>query len=310
MLKPQTLKSNDKIGLVCPGDRVYKPSQLVKAVKLIETMGFKPILGRHILKYDGHLAGCDEERLYDLNNFINDTSIKAIFCLTGGYGSLRLLPYIDYKGLNQNPKVVLGSQENTALILSIFKQAQITVFHAPSLLDIKSKEGFDNLTNFLIKPNFNPIVAPGENIFLNSETKYFYSLNNQAKNIQGRLYGGQLSSLISLVGTDYMPDFSDGLLFLDDENERTDILDRHFTQLYLTQTLKNIQALLFGDFKKCNSKNSPNLFSIEEIFADYINELNIPAYFNFYFNHVMPIGILSELSAKMGEIKFLEPCFE
>ena len=322
MIKPLKLNPGDKIGLTCPGDRPYHPSQIVRALKLIELAGFEAVLGQNILKSDGYLAGSDQERAYDLNVFFKSADIKAIMFLTGGYGSLRLLPYLNYQSLKLNPKIILGSKENTALILAIQKMTNLVVFYGPQILEIQHKSQLENLVRFLMDKELKYSIKAGHELLQDSSEKYFYKMDFKSdltktnvtnllsgKNIRAVLYGGNLSSLVSLMGSDYMIDLNDSIMFLDDENERTDILDRQFTSLYLGGHLQNIKGLLFGEFKNCNSKNSPNLFSVEELFEDYIRELSIPSCFNFNFIQVMPIGIKAELNFYNGELTFREKHF-
>lgn len=129
IIKPRALKRGDKVGLIAPASRPDGPGVIARAVKAVESMGFNPVVGEHVLDMQGFLAGADTDRVSDLMTFFKDDSIRGIFCLSGGYGSLRLLDRIDYKVIAEHPKVFVGSDDNTALLLAIHKRANMVVFH-------------------------------------------------------------------------------------------------------------------------------------------------------------------------------------
>src|SRR4051812_31514845 len=108
LIKAKALKQGDRVGLVAPGARPYKPSIVSRASRMVEDMGFKPVIGAHVLEVKGHTAGSVTQRVDDFNKFLRDDSISGLFCITGGFGGLSLLPDLDLGAIERNPKVIVG----------------------------------------------------------------------------------------------------------------------------------------------------------------------------------------------------------
>ncbi len=160
----RALKRNDRVGLIAPGTRPESPAVLSYAAKVIEEMGLVPVFGKNILKYQGHLAGSDEERLADLNGFIQDQSIAAIFCVTGGFGALPLLPHIDFATIKSSRKLIVGSDENTVLLLSVLKQCSLRSVLGPNLDRVRSKTSFESLRSAVTSKNTSRIECFSQNL--------------------------------------------------------------------------------------------------------------------------------------------------
>lgn len=307
-LKPQALKAGSKIGLICPASRPDSPLTFKRCVQIIEDMGFIPVAGKNVLRNDGFSAGTDEERIDDLHTFIEDDSIEAIFCVCGGYGSLRLLPLLDFAQVRQHPKIFLGSGENDSLLLAINEMTGLVVFHAPNLEEIEDRHTYNSVKSLLYGKNLQTAIHCRD-----EEDACFdavaYSLSDEV--LEGIICGGNLSSLSSLYGTKYQPQLKDKILALDDFNERNSILDRWFTTLYLSGSLFEVAGLAFGAFPGCSGRGADNMLSIEDTFGDRIKELRIPACFGFKFglsskDNVLPIGIRGKLDCGKGILEFLE----
>src|SRR5271169_2983674 len=120
LLKPAALKPKDRVALIAPASRPYKPSVVSRAVKLVEDLGFVPVVGRNVMEIKGHMAGTDEQRLSDLNSALADDSISGIFCLTGGFGALPLVRRMDFVSMIRHPKVIVGADTNTTILLAAY----------------------------------------------------------------------------------------------------------------------------------------------------------------------------------------------
>jgi len=307
LLKPKALKRGDKVALISPASRPDGPGALARCVKVMEWMGFKPVVGQHALNTQGFLAGSDSDRLFDLMSFFKDQSIKGIFCLSGGYGSLRLLDRIDYKVIAENPKVLVGSDDNTALLLAINKRTNLVVFLGPNLDELNSPASFEDLQLVVgQKKPLKPLnVRIGKIAF---GTVHYAPVNGV---VTGRLLGGNLTAIGSLMGTPFQPDFQKSILLLEDRNERNDMLDRWFSTLYVSGCLSQVAGVGFGDFVNCGRKGSSNMLSLEDLFGDRLQEMKKPACFGFPFGqsedtYTLPIGINASLDTNKGQIAFLD----
>jgi muramoyltetrapeptide carboxypeptidase len=130
IIKPQRLLPGDKVGLITPGS--YVPDAgYEKAVNNLTQLGLQVVPGKYVREKRGFTAGTDEQRLEDLHTFFEDPSIKAIWCARGGYGCSRLLPHINYELIRNNPKILIGYSDITALLQAIFLRTGLVGFHGP-----------------------------------------------------------------------------------------------------------------------------------------------------------------------------------
>lgn len=307
LTKPKALKKGDRVGLIAPGWRPYKPSVVSRAEKLVEEMGLVPVVGNHVLEIHGHSAGTVEQRAEDVNRFIADDSVAAIFCISGGFGSLSLLPHLDLKRLEKNPKVFLGGGENTALILGLQSCLGLVTFHGPNLEDVKSEKVFVSLASALTRKDPLASISPATNSGVWSRHHCHVSVQGQR---QGRLLGGNLTGLASLFGTAFEPQLKNSILFLTDHDDRNDILGRWFTTLNVSGQLSEIAAMLVGIFDNCGNKGSMNLLSLEDMFGETLTELGIPSIFDFPIAGgecpTVPLGIEVSFDTSTQKLEFLD----
>jgi muramoyltetrapeptide carboxypeptidase len=309
LIKPRALKPGDRIGLVSPASRPESPAIVQRAVRIVEEMGFIPVVGKNVLNAHGFMAGTDEQRLADLNGFINDDLIDGIFCLTGGFGSLHLLPDLSYKALQKNPRVIVGGDDNCALILAIQSRTGLVTFSGPNLDKIDSDYTFGRFKEAVTSISSLPPVSSHE---VNSDRFMHHVYAPVSGTVSGALLGGNLTALVSLMGTPYQPRFADSILFLEDLDERHDILDRWFTTLYVSGELSKVNGIAFGAFEGCNTKNSRNMLSLEDLFGDRLRQVNKPSCFAMPLGQTkqtttVPLGVQVTLHASDGRMTFSEP---
>lgn len=310
LLKPEALQQGDTVGLVCPASRPQSPAALARCVNIIEEMGFHARVGEHVLDIKGCMAGEDDQRLRDIMRFLTDDTVKAIFCLTGGYGSLRLLDSVDYSLFSMNPKIIVGSDDNAHLLLAIYARTGLITLYGPNLDQVTEKYAFDRLKQAVTtRTSLTPVTAADLSGNRIGGGKPYCPV---AGSVSGALVGGNLTALTSLLGTAYFPDLQEGVLFLEDINERTDILDRWLTSLYLAKQLEKVQGVILGEFANCGSRGSYNLLSLEELFAHRLQELAKPSCFDMPLGQTsrcatVPIGVNVEFTAESGKLLFGEP---
>jgi muramoyltetrapeptide carboxypeptidase len=308
LIKPRALKEGDRIGLVSPASRPESPAVVQRAVRVVEEMGFKAVVGTNVLKMHGFMAGTDAERLSDLNGFIVDDTIDGIFCLTGGFGSLHLLPDLNYSALRKNPKVIVGGDDNCALVLAIQSRTGLVTFAGPNIDKIDSDYTFLRFKQAVTSAESLPPISSYE---VNSDRFMHHVYSPVSGTVSGALLGGNLTALVSLMGTPFQPRFSGSILFLEDLDERHDILDRWFTTLYVSGELSKVYGIAFGAFEGCNTKNSRNMLSLEDLFGDRLRQLNKPSCFAMPLGQckqttTVPLGVQVTLHAADGRIQFGE----
>lgn len=236
----------------------------------------------------------------DLHDFVEDKNIDAVFCLRGGYGSLRLLDDIDFNLIKKSKKIILGFSDITVLLLSIFAKSNLITFHGP-LLGIK-----------YLKNNLKPSDKNSDlNLWnLLCENKFRFSYLHKFKVINsgkatGKLLGGNLTDLCSMFGSKYLPGFNDSILFLEDCFEEPCKIDRLLTQLDLSGIFKRVNGLIFSSFYKCKFKSDAE---IVKLLKDKVKKYKIPIIYDFPIGHglknyTVPIGMPCILNTNAYTLK-------
>lgn len=311
LVKPRALRPGDRVALVAPSSRPKSPSVVASAERIVRDMGFEPVLGKYVSATHGFMAGTDEQRLEDLAGFFADESIAGIFCLSGGYGATHLLPLLDYDAIGSAPKLFVGCDDNTVLLNALYERAGLVTFHGPNLDEVESLATFDRFRAAVTSTEILPSIEPcfGD-VDARKLDKTFHC--PVAGDVEGHIVGGNLTALVTLLGTPFEPRFSGAVVVLDDIHEQTGMLDRWFTTLYLAGHLQTCRGVAFGAFHDCGPKDSWNMLSVMEVFADRLKYLGTPSCFGLPWGQtkettIVPIGIHSRLSASLGRLEFAEP---
>lgn len=241
----------DTIGIIAlSGDCDKEKVEQAKAN--IEALGYKVILSKNIFDKNRYLAGSDEDKVNELEGFFKNPEIKLILCARGGYGAIRIINKIDYEIIKANPKPFCGFSDVTALLLMIYKKTGIITYHAP-----------------MAQTDFLSDVTP---FWEEALSKSYEIIKSYKKgNVSGILWGGNLSTVVSLCGQDFIPN-EDFIFFAEDLNEPVYKIDKMFQQLInLPDFLKNCRAIVLGDFL-----DTDNDEWLEEYFSELADRLNIP----------------------------------
>jgi muramoyltetrapeptide carboxypeptidase len=313
VLKAPRLRKHDVIGIVAPASAPSSAEKIDKGIQYLEKLGYRVKLGAHTKAVHGYLAGTDEERTSDLNAMFADKQVKAIIAVRGGYGTARLLEHIDYHVVKRNPKILVGYSDLTALQLAIFTKTRLLTFSGPMLavdmfdkMDPFTEEFFWKLLTSLrpIGKVSNPDHAPFK-VLPSSSRKFDAS---------GRLLGGNLSMIVSILGTGFEPNFRNQILFFEEVGEEPYRIDRMLTQLRLAGILRSIKALLVGSLVDCvpTDKAKPSL-SVDETLAELTWDLRVPIVSGLAYGHLpqkltMPIGLAARVDSCSRTLEFLEGC--
>lgn len=306
----RALKHGDTIGLITPAGVLDDEESIQIAREIFETLGFKVKEGKHIRSRYGHLAGTDMERIADIHDMFSDQAVKAIVCIRGGSGTSRLLDRLDYKMIAQNPKILLGYSDITALILALYTKTGLVSFHGAvgiSTWTRKLAEAFN--AQFLHnKPAvFKNPTTKGDNIV---QTKDRIATIHPGL-VEGILLGGNMTVLTGLCGSPYLPDFKDKILFIEEVDEDMERVDRMFCQLKNAGILAVIKGFIFGKCINCKPSGGYGSITLDQLFNDYIRPLNVPAYSGAMIGHIaeqfiLPIGVRVKMDASTGTITVLE----
>lgn len=310
-IKPPRLKQGDTIGLIAPGSYISE-DELKDSIENLEKLGYKVAYTEKILAKTGYLAGDDKSRADEVNSMFADKKINGIICARGGYGCARILPMLDYNLIKNNPKIIVGYSDITALLNGIYSETGLITFHGPV--------GISSFNDFSVTYFNEVLVHPEKDLVLISAKGEDEKDNSGIQTIvsgkaQGELIGGNLSVLNSLIGTKYDFDGSGKIIFLEEIGEEPYRIDRMLTQLIQSGKFDKAAGIAMGVFKNCEPKEKdPSFstsFSLMEVLFDRLSNLNIPVIYGLSFGHIknkftLPVGIIAELNTINQAITLLE----
>lgn len=270
IIKPPLLKDGDTIGILAPSGAMEDDTNLKRAIDFFNIRGYKIKLSDNIYSKFRYLAGNDEERLMAIHSMFADKEVNAIICLRGGFGAIRIIEKLDYELIRQNPKIFCGYSDITALNAMILKRAGLSTYSGPMIL---SDFGCENTCEYTINKFFETV----------KEGKFEY---------KGTFWGGNLSTLVSLCGTDFIPEYKFNF-FIEDLNEPVYKIDKMLAQLAnIDKFRKNIQSIYAGEFL-----NIDNPKWLSEVLEETAQRLDIPLFKDFPASHnpkklTIPYGFL------------------
>jgi muramoyltetrapeptide carboxypeptidase len=270
---PPYLSAGDKVAIVSPSG-VVEPGPVQAAKSIIEGWGLEVITGPNMLASEGQFAGTDDSRISDMQEALDDPTVKAIICSRGGYGMSRIIDRIDFAAFTANPKWIVGYSDITVLHLWVQTLFGITTIHGEMPLHYsnpaKTPETITSVRDLLFgKPLdyewqgnvVNPVAA------------------------EGIITGGNLALMFSLTGTVARPETEGKILFIEDTGEYYYSVDRMLHSLRLAGMLDNLAALLVGDFGDMKDNRIPFGKTVEEIVTNVAGGYGYPVYFGFPAGH-------------------------
>lgn len=303
--KTQYLKPGDRVGLICPAG-IINEERIARAIANMQSLGLEPVLGKNILNQSGYLAGKDQERLYDLMSMYKDQSIQAVWCIRGGYGCTRLLPHIDFDIIRSNPKPILGYSDVTAFHHSFTLKAGIPAFHSPVASSEFSPYTLENLKKVILgSPGQTIEIVPStenDQLYLEGKSLYErYVIQNGVAS--GRLWGGNLSLLSAMCGTEYLKVKKDILLYIEDIDEAPYRIDRMLTQLFQSIPMDKVKGIVLGVSEGCEKKENAQSYTLKEVLMERVGRLGIPAAYGFSFGHIthqftIPVGAVATMNTE------------
>lgn len=278
--------------------------------RALEARGYRVRLGANVRARHGTFAGTDAQRLADLNGFLRDDEVRMILAVRGGYGCGRLLEGVDYLAARRDPKWLVGYSDLTALQLGLLAQSGLVTVSGP-MAGVEFRSAPDPFT----EAHFWALVggAPAGMDLGNPPGQSWTPFRGGAA--EGRLVGGCLSLVMSLVGTPYLPSLRGCILVIEDIHEHLHRLDRMLVQLRLAGVLEGIAGLVLGQFTDCNpSEPGKPALTLEEILREVLAGLRVPCVWGYAYGHEarkrsLPWGIRARLDVDGGTFRLLEPAF-
>ncbi len=289
------LKKDDKIAVVAPSGN-FEAERLQQGVSWLEQQGFVVEIMPHVFDRYRYMAGKDDARAADINAAFADKEIKALFCARGGAGSTKMLDYIDYQIVKQNPKPVIGLSDSIGLQNALYvRSGNVSYTGFLPIYDFKDGMPCSLVAQSLLQ------VLHGSGFTAEGGSCLCGGL------AQGVMVGGCLSVFCYLCGTPYFPNLAGKILLLEDVGEYTYRLELMLNQLRQQPGFAQIAGIVFGRFTECEPE-SPEDGTVGDILNEFAAQLSVPVIFNFPYGHiperyVLPIGVAVEMDADKGTLK-------
>jgi muramoyltetrapeptide carboxypeptidase len=304
--KPRALRPGDAIGIAAPSGPVT-PESVQRGVALLEARGYRVVLGEHLfatMPHNDYLAGNDADRAADLNALFARDDIAAILCAKGGYGSMRLMPLLDWATIAAHPKLFLGYSDITTLHLGLARYANLATLHGPNLITLPGLDETAACVFWQMAENaapFGPLPAPADAVQTLVPGR-----------VEGELAGGCLCLLAHACGTAYAPDLRGKIVLIEDVGEAIYRVDRYLSQLRNAGLLDEAAGFVIGTVTGWEKQEQdPSRSALDALWRDFFIPLGKPTITGFPFGHAphpltLPLGVHARLDAGAGTLTLLE----
>jgi len=293
----QPLRDEARVALIAPSGVISRAEDVERALDNVRSFGWIPVLGEHVSSQLGYLAGSDADRLEDTNAAFASDEIDAIWCVRGGYGSMRLLADLDYPALRRRRKPVIGFSDLTALHSAIHRKCGLVTFHGPTARAKLTPFTRDSLRRALVDQTDPCGVVDDARIL-------------RPGRATGRIIGGNLALITALLGTPFAPNFEGAILILEDIGEAVYRIDRMLRHLILAGALQQCVAMVAGDFRPPKGENSRDNRTLDDVLTEAAERAGIPCLAGAPFGHIadqwtIPLGGIAELDTDARSLRVL-----
>ena len=303
-IKPRRLKKGDTIGIVAPAC-FFDKDNFRRGVDKLKELGFNVKYDLMIFKKHWSMAGYDDHRARQINRMFEDREIKAIFCAQAGYGSMRTIPYLDRNVIRKNPKIFVGYSDITVLLSYLYKVARMVVFHGPVVSGEMHSKMSPVTLDFLIR------VLTGTKPL--GELSFATMKSLRPGKASGELIGGNMSLLMTLLGTPYDIKTDGKILFLEDVAEDMESIDSYLMHLKLAGKFRRIKGIVFGRMKDCIDYSGEK-YTMQDVLNDILKDVKVPIIYGFPSGHreagqtnvTLPFGVNVTMDADNVKLKINE----
>jgi muramoyltetrapeptide carboxypeptidase len=294
MIKPPALRPGDTIGIAAPASP-FDEGAFETGLETLRAMGFSVKVPGGIFEKHGYLAGSDAQRAELLMDLFSDDTVQAIFCARGGFGSMKVLPLLDFDVIRSHPKIVVGFSDISVLLAALYLKSGLVTLHGPLVTTLPKGSQTTTIALMDALCSTRPVtLKPSEPVILNPGKA------------AGPVLGGNLTVLTHLVGTPFEPPFEGHILFLEDRGEALYRIDRTLSQLGLGGRLDGVAGVILGSFEGCGPLND-----VYGVIKKAFHRRDIPMLAGFELGHLaenmtLPLGVSADLDTQTGTLQFLE----
>lgn len=297
------LNYGDTIGVVGVSDSLKYNNEydnFIRAESFLKSKGFKIKRGKYLLEDYYGSCGTKEQKCEDFMNMFLDSEVKAIICLEGGETCNTFIDLLDYDIIKENPKILVGYSDVTVLLQTIYKKTGLVTFSGPNFVSFGLPTAEEQYKIF-------------EETFINKKLTYFESSNKKfikKNNAVGKSIGTNLGCMMYLLGTDYLPDMQDKILFIESYRSSVSECQRRFSHLKQCGIFDKIKGIVIG-YNYDLQKYGDIFPQMEDVLMDYIKGYDIAvikcnAFGHKIVNSIIPIGVMCEINIEENKIKFIE----
>lgn len=301
------LKEGDTIGVFTPSSpaTVTAKKRFDRAKSFLESKGFTIVEGKLTGQSEGYRSGSPKERAAELNELLRNPSIKMIMSTIGGTNSNSMLPYIDYEAFKQNPKIVVGYSDATAILLALYAKTGISTYYGPAL--VPSFGEFEPLLDdtyrffeqYFMKESQMPYEIPMPEHWSDepvnwlektTEKRLFKNkwVTGQKGVAKGRLIGGNVNTMYGFIGSEYFPEVKQGdILLIEDCMKNASIVEKNFAMLKVQDIFDKVAGILLGKHEQYDDLGTGK--QPLDLLLEQLDELAIPILSEFDTCHTHPI---------------------
>ncbi len=304
---PPKLDKSKKIGIIAPADPVAgvcPEETILRGYRYLKEKGFDVVEGGSVKKLtEKHTAGSVSLRVNDIHNFLKRDDIGCIMAFWGGFNTNQLLDHLDYNLFKENPKIIVGYSDVTALTAAITTKTGLVTFSGPGTISFAKPEPFEYTWDYFEKM----CIEPQENFAIESSKEYADDLyflrkdddhrikkSNEGVKVfvgghsSGEIIAGNLQTLLALNGTEYLPDLTGKILFVEEDETSTPAhVDRFICQCKQLGWFDKIAGLVFGRFTEQSQFSKEDKF--EDLLGEYFSDVKFPVLYNVDFGHSDPM---------------------
>ncbi|HJR99128.1 MAG TPA: LD-carboxypeptidase [Actinomycetota bacterium] len=299
------------IGVCSPSGPYYNRSDIERPVEWWQDRGFRVRLSDGVWAQDDYVAGAPDQRAADLNAMFADPEVDVIQVLWGGTGAMQILEHLDYDVIAANPKALMGYSDITNLHVAIRQRTGLATFHGPGLgsMGIPERTAFtwDSALDALMKGGAGEVPRDPDDPYVRTIAP---------GRVSAPIVGGNLFTLVHLIGTPFEPELDGAILFFEEVHEPTYVIEVHLEQLRLAGKLDRIAGVVIGEMKDCgwseHRPETPRDRSLEDAFERHLAGLGVPVLYKLPLGHgkhlaSMPLGVAVTLDADDRTLTIDEP---
>lgn len=313
IVKPKKLEIGDTVGVVAPSEPIDKP-KLAKIERFFVKNGYKVKFPKNILKRVGdYVAGTPAERAADFNEVFSESQVRAVFIAVGGFGASQILDGIDFKKVANDPKIFAGYSDATTLQLAVLAKCGLVTFHSPNALRLSEfKPTGYTMTNFL-----RVLTTTDHNVAVKPQSFWQEVVPGKAK---GVLFGGNLSSLVRLLGTPWDPiaampkifgKTQRYLFFWEEVSDQFSDIMRSLWQVRNSGFFTMVSGMIVGRLTDVAEKDYEDFPTKKSLFKEISEPFGFPILYGVDLGHevpqaTLPIGVQAVMDTKLGRLEILE----